>query len=106
MPRDLQPLSTKVMNYSTAKMKKSKRKPSDEEDETPQAASQASANQENATTEDSRPSKSIQSIPKLALLFPEDKTELLNDAKFIDEIGQLLLTSTSSTRISPSIRGI
>ena len=79
---------------------------SDEEDETPQTTSQTTANEENATTEDSSPSKSAQSIPKLALSCPEDKTELLNDAKFIDEMGQLLLTSTTSTRISPSIRGI
>ena len=78
----------------------------DEEDETPQATSQAAANDENATTEDSSPSKSAQSIPKLALLCPEDKKELLSDANFIDKMGQLLLTSTTSTRISPSIRGI
>ena len=79
---------------------------SDEEDEMPQVTSQAAANEENPTTEDSSPSKSAQSIPKLALLCPEDKTELLNDAKFIDMMGQLLLTSTTSTRILPSIRGI
>ena len=42
----------------------------------------------------------------MALLCPEDKTELLNDAKFIGMMGQLLLTSTTSTRILPSIRGI
>ena len=79
---------------------------SDEEDEMLQATSQAAANEENATTEDSSPSKSAQSIPKLALLCPEDKKELLSDANFIDKMGQLLLTSTTSTRISPSIRGI
>ena len=79
---------------------------SDEEDETPQATSQAATNEKNATTEDSSPSKSAQFIPKLALSCPEDKTELLNDAKFIDEMGQLLLTSTTSTRISSSVRGI
>ena len=79
---------------------------SDEEDETPQATSQAAANEENASTEDLSPSKSAQYIPKLALSCPEDKTELLNDAKFIDEMGQLLLTSTTSTRILPSIWGI
>ena len=79
---------------------------SDKENEMPQATSQATANEENATTEDSSPSKSDQSIPKLAASCPKDKTELLNDAKFIDEMGQLLLTSTISTRISPSIRGI
>ena len=79
---------------------------SDEEDGTPQVTSQTAANEENATTEDSSPSKSAQSIPKLALSCPEDKTELLNDAKFIDEMGQLLLTSTTSTQISPSIQGI
>ena len=76
---------------------------SDEEDEMLQATSQAAANEENATTEDSSPSKSAQSIPKLALSCPEDKTELLNEATFTDEMGQLLLTSTTSTRISPSI---
>ena len=58
---------------------------SDEEDEMPQVTSQAAANEENPTTEDSSPSKSAQSIPKLALLCPEDKTELLNDAKFIED---------------------
>ena len=79
---------------------------SDEEDETPQTTSQAAANEENATAEDSSPFKSAQSIPKLARLCPEDKTELLNDAKYIDEMGQLLLNSTTSIRISPSIRGI
>ena len=51
---------------------------SDKQDETPQATSQAAAN-------DAKP---------------------LNDAKFIDEMGQLLLTLTTSTRISSSIRGI
>ena len=51
----------------------------------PQVTSQAAANEEHATTEDSSPSKSAQSIPKLALLCPEDKTELLNDAKFIGD---------------------
>ena len=76
---------------------------SDKEDETPQVTSQAAANEENAITEDSSPSKSAQSIPKLALSCPEDKTELLNEAKFTDEMGQLLLTSITSTRISPSI---
>ena len=30
----------------------------------------------------------------------------MSDAQFIDEMDQLLLTSTTSTRISPSIRGI
>ena len=45
----------------------------DEEEETPQATSQEAANNENATTEDSSPSKSAQSIPKLALLCPKDK---------------------------------
>ena len=79
---------------------------SDEEDETLQATSQAAANEENTTTEDSSPSKSAHSIPKLSLSCPEDKTELLNDAKFSDEMGQLLLTSTTSTRILPSIWGI
>ena len=79
---------------------------SDKEGEMPQASSQAAENKENATTEDSSPSKSVQSIPKLALLCPEGKTELLNDAKFIDEIGQLLWTSTTSTWILPSIPGI
>ena len=79
---------------------------SDKEDEMPKDTSQAAANEENATTEDSSPSKSAQFIQKLALLCPEDKTELLNDAKFIDMMGQLLLTSTTSTRILPSIRGI
>ena len=79
---------------------------SDKEDETPQVTSQAAANEENAITEDSSPSKSAQSIPKLALSCPEDKTELLNEAKFTDEMGQLLLTSITSTRISPSIWGI
>ena len=79
---------------------------SDEEDETLQATSQAAANEENTTTEDSSPSKSAHSIPKLSLSCPEDKTELLNDAKFFDEMGQLLLTSTTSTRILPSIWGI
>ena len=79
---------------------------SDEEDEMPQATSQAAANKENATTEDLNSSKKAQSILKLALLCPEDKTELLNDAKFIDKTGQLLLTYTTFTRISPSIRGI
>ena len=58
---------------------------SDEEDEMPQVTSNAAANEENPTTEDSSPSKSAQSIPKLALLCPEDKTELLNDAKFIED---------------------
>ena len=58
---------------------------SNEEDEMPQVTSQAAENEENATTEDSSPSKSAQSIPKLALLCPEDKTELLNDAKFIED---------------------
>ena len=72
----------------------------------PQAISQAAAIEENATTEDSNPSKSAPSIRKLALLCPEDKTELLNDAKFIDKMDQLLLTSTTSTRILQSIRGI
>ena len=76
---------------------------SDEENETPQATSQAAANEENATTEDSSLSRSAQSIPKLALSCPEDKTEPLNDAKFIGKMGELLLTSTTSTRISPSI---
>ena len=42
----------------------------------------------------------------MALSCPEDKAELLNDAKFIDGMGQLLLTFTTSTRISPHIRGI
>ena len=79
---------------------------SEVEDKTPQATSQAVANKENATAEYSSPSKSAQSIPKLPLSCPEDKRELLNDAKIIDEMGQLLLTSTTSTRISPSIRGI
>ena len=79
---------------------------SDKEDEMSKDTSQAAANEENATTEDSSPSKSAQFIQKLALLCPEDKTELLNDAKFIDMMGQLLLTSTTSTRILPSIRGI
>ena len=79
---------------------------SDEEDEMPQATSQAAANKENATTEDLSRSKKAQSILKLALLCPEDKIELLNDAKFIDKTGQLLLTYTTFTRISPSIRGI
>ena len=51
----------------------------------PQVTSQAAANEENATTEDSSPSKSAQSFPKLALLCPEDNTELLNDAKFIED---------------------
>ena len=91
------------MNCSTVKVEKSKRKPSDEEDEKPQATSQVAANEESATTEDSSPSKSAHSIPKLALLCPEDKTELLNDTKFIDK---MLLTSTTSTGISPSVRGI
>ena len=45
---------------------------SDEEDEMPQATSQAAANEDNATTEDSSHSKSAQSIPKLALSYPED----------------------------------
>ena len=44
----------------------------DEEDEMPQATSQAAANEDNATTEDSSHSKSAQSIPKLALSYPED----------------------------------
>ena len=79
---------------------------SDEEDETPQATSQAAANEENATTEDSSLSRSAQSIPKLALSCPEDKTEPLNDAKFIGKMGELLLTSTTSIRISPSIWAI
>ena len=79
---------------------------SDEEDETLQATSQAAANEESTTTEDLSPSKNAHSIPKLSLSCPEDKAELLNDAKFIDEMGQLLLTSTTSTQILPSIRGI
>ena len=45
---------------------------SDEEDEMPQATSQAAANEDNATTVDSSHSKSAQSIPKLALSYPED----------------------------------
>ena len=45
---------------------------SDEEDEIPQATSQAAANEDNATTEDSSHSKSAQSIPKLGLSYPED----------------------------------
>ena len=91
------------MNCSTVKVEKSKRKPSDEEDEKPQTTSQVAANEENATAEDSSPAKSAHSIPKLALLCPEEKTELLNDAKFIDK---MLLTYTTSTGISSSIRGI
>ena len=45
---------------------------SDEEDETLQATSQAAANAttENATAEDSDPSKNAQSMLKLALLWP------------------------------------
>ena len=42
----------------------------------------------------------------MALWYPEDKAELLNDAKFIDGMGQFLLTFTTSTRISPRNRGI
>ena len=49
----------------------------DEEEETPQATSQEAANNENATTEDSSPCKSAQSIPKLALLCPKDKKRAL-----------------------------
>ena len=43
---------------------------SDEEYETSQVTSQAAANEENATTEDSGPSKNAQSMLKLALLCP------------------------------------
>lgn len=72
---------------------------SDEEDKTPQATSQAATNNSSAST-------SALSIPKLAQSCPDDKTELLNDAKFIDEMGQLFLASTTSIRISSSVRGI
>ena len=90
MPKDLQPLSTKVIfdcedgEIETETIEEDK-SASNEEDEMPQVTSQAAENEENATTEDSSPSKSAQSIPKLALLCPEDKTELLNDAKFIKD---------------------
>jgi len=73
---------------------------SDEEDKTPQATSQAATNNSSAST-------SALSIPKLAQSCPDDKTELLNDdGKFIDEMGQLFLVSTTSIRISSSVRGI
>ena len=71
----------------------------------PQVTSQAAANEESPTTEDSSPSKSAQSIPKLALLCPEDKTELLNDAKFIED-GSIVVNLHYSAWILSSIRGI
>ena len=79
---------------------------SDEEDEMPQVTSQATANEENTTTEDSSPSKSAQSIPKLALLCPQDKTASSWMMRSSLRMDQLLLTSTTSAWISPSIRGV
>ena len=42
-------------------------------------------------------------ILKLSSSYPDNNTELLGDAKFVDEMGDLLLLSSTSNRQAPSV---
>ena len=62
------------------------------------------ANHEAARTQSTETHKF--SIPKLAPLCSDRKKDRLNNAKFIDEMSELLLKSTTSSRIGCFVRNI
>ena len=101
------------MNYSTVKVKKSKQKPLRKIDlhQMRKRRRHKPLHKRQQTTK--MLLQKIRAPPKVPSPFrnwlycaQKTKKELLSDAKFIDKTGQFLLTSTTSTRISPSIRGI
>ena len=78
---------------------------SDDEETTAQSNEPTESTESQQVTE-ANSIVSVPSIPKLANSSLENHSKLYNDANFIDKMGQLLLKSTTSNRLGPSVRNI